>query len=320
LFCPGDRPERFGKAAAASDTVVLDLEDAVAPEHKRRARDEVVRAVRRLEPARTVVRVNSAGTPWYDDDVAALAKFPCAVVMLPMASDVAVIEGLAPRPVVALCETAAGVLAAPALAAAGNCAGLMWGSEDLLADRPGVARRASAAHARRRWAAIFPVTPATLLAWHRRLVAGKYGTSTRRTPGRLPTGPRIGRLVVRLAKDNPLSGHRRIHGELTKLGAAIAPSTVWEILHAAGIDPAPRRSGPTRIRRRQVLGGTHPGVLRRRTARAVETQFSVLNRNSEPHKVASDELDRFLAGLPDGAVARFTIGLGVPERDDPDDG
>jgi hypothetical protein len=173
---------------------------------------------------------------------------------------------------------------------------------------------------RRRWAAIFPVTPATLLAWHRRLVAGKYGTSTRRTPGRLPTGPRIGRLVVRLAKDNPLSGHRRIHGELTKLGAAIAPSTVWEILHAAGIDPAPRRSGPTRIRRKQVLGGTHPGVLRRRTAHAVETQFSVLNRNSEPHKVASDELDRFLAGLPDGAVARFTIGLGVPERDDPDDG
>ncbi len=173
---------------------------------------------------------------------------------------------------------------------------------------------------RRRWAAIFPVTPATLLAWHRRLVAGKYGTSTRRTPGRPPTGPRIGRLVVRLAKDNPLSGHRRIHGELTKLGAAIAPSTVWEILHAAGIVPAPRRSGPTRIRRKQVLGGTHPGVLRRRTAHAAETQFSVLNRNSEPRKVASDELDRFLAGLPEGAVARFTIGLGVPERDDPDDG
>ena len=140
MFCPGDRPERFGKAAAASDTVVLDLEDAIALEHKRGARDEVVRAVRRLEPARTVVRVNGAGTPWYDDDVAALAEFPCAVVMLPMASDVAVIEGLAPRPVVALCETAAGVLAAPALAAAGNCAGLMWGSEDLLADlggRPG---------------------------------------------------------------------------------------------------------------------------------------------------------------------------------------
>jgi citrate lyase subunit beta/citryl-CoA lyase len=140
LFCPGDRPERFGKAAAVSDTVVLDLEDAVAPERKRRARDEVVRAVPLLEPTRTVVRINGAGTPWYEDDLAALADFPYTVVMLPMASDVAVIERLAPRPVVALCETAAGVLAAPALAAAGNCAGLMWGSEDLLADlggRPG---------------------------------------------------------------------------------------------------------------------------------------------------------------------------------------
>ena len=60
---------------------------------------------------------------------------------------------------------------------------------------------------RRRWAAIFPITPATLLAWHRRLVAGKYDTSKRRTPGRPPTGPGITRLVVRLAKENPLWGY-----------------------------------------------------------------------------------------------------------------
>ena len=57
---------------------------------------------------------------------------------------------------------------------------------------------------RRRWAGIFPVTPATLLAWHRKLAAGKYDTGNRRTPGRPPTGPRIARLVVRLAKENPL--------------------------------------------------------------------------------------------------------------------
>src|SRR2546421_8098229 len=98
---------------------------------------------------------------------------------------------------------------------------------------------------RRRWTAVFPVTPATLLAGHRKLAANKYNTSKRRKPGRPPTVPSIARLVVRLAKENPLWGYRRIHGELTKLGLAVAPSTVWEILHAAGIDPAPRRSGPT---------------------------------------------------------------------------
>jgi putative transposase len=95
---------------------------------------------------------------------------------------------------------------------------------------------------RRCWTEIFPVTPATLLAWHRQLAASKYDTSKRRKPGRPPTVPGIARLVVRLARENPLQGHRRIHGELTKLGVTVAPSTVWEILRAAGIDPAPRRS------------------------------------------------------------------------------
>jgi citrate lyase subunit beta / citryl-CoA lyase len=141
LFCPGDRPDRFGKAAAAADSVVLDLEDAVAPEHKGQARDEVVRALPRLDPERTVVRINAAGTPWHTHDVAALAALPDVIVMLPMASDVAAIEALAPRPVVALCETAAGVLSAPALAAAGNCFGLMWGSEDLVTDLGGHPQR-----------------------------------------------------------------------------------------------------------------------------------------------------------------------------------
>ena len=111
---------------------------------------------------------------------------------------------------------------------------------------------------RRRWAEVFPVTPATLLAWHRRLAAKKYGTSKRRKPGRPPTAPGIARLVVRLAKENPLWGHRRIHGELTKLGVTVAPSTVWEILHAAGINPAPRRSGPNW---RQFLHAQAAGIV-----------------------------------------------------------
>jgi putative transposase len=57
---------------------------------------------------------------------------------------------------------------------------------------------------RRRWTGIFPVTPATLLAWHRKLAGNKYGTSKRRMPGRPPAIPAIARLVVRLAKENPL--------------------------------------------------------------------------------------------------------------------
>ena len=111
---------------------------------------------------------------------------------------------------------------------------------------------------RRRWAEVFPVTPATLLAWHRRLAARKYDTSNSRKPGRPPTVPGIARLAVRLAKENPLCGHRRIHGELAKLGVMVAPSTVWEILRAAGIDPAPRRAGPTW---RQFLHAQAAGIL-----------------------------------------------------------
>jgi transposase len=111
---------------------------------------------------------------------------------------------------------------------------------------------------RRRWTGVFPATPATLLAWHRKLAGSKYDTSKRRKPGRPPTIPSVGRLVVRLAKENPLWGHRRIHGELTKLGVTIAPSTVCEILRSAGIDPAPRRSGPTW---RQFLHNQAPGIL-----------------------------------------------------------
>jgi putative transposase len=111
---------------------------------------------------------------------------------------------------------------------------------------------------RRRWAGVFPVTPATLLAWHRRLAARKYDTSSRRQPGRPATVGSITRLAVRLAQENPLWGYRRIHGELTKLGVTVAPSTVYEILRSSGIDPAPRRDGPTW---RQFLHAQAAGIL-----------------------------------------------------------
>ena len=85
--------------------------------------------------------------------------------------------------------------------------------------------------------------PATILRWHRQLVAN-HRTSQHARPGpAIPSGVR--RLVLRMATENPNWGYRRIHGELAGLGYQIGASTVWKILNTAGIDPAPRRDGPT---------------------------------------------------------------------------
>ena len=111
---------------------------------------------------------------------------------------------------------------------------------------------------RQRWGEVFAVTPATLLAWHRRLVARKWDYTSRRRPGRPSTAAAIRKLVIRIATENPTWGHRRVQGELVKLGHRIAASTVWQILHDAGIDPAPRRSGPTW---KQFLTAQAHGIL-----------------------------------------------------------
>ncbi|WP_050993783.1 helix-turn-helix domain-containing protein [Streptomyces violaceusniger] len=84
------------------------------------------------------------------------------------------------------------------------------------------------------------------MAWHRKLVARRWDYSRqRRSPGRPPTQAAVKNLVLRLAHENSRWGHRRIQGELTQLGHPIAASTLWQILHTAGIDPAPRHTAPT---------------------------------------------------------------------------
>ncbi len=88
------------------------------------------------------------------------------------------------------------------------------------------------------------VTPDTLLRWHRRRIA-RHWTHAARGPGRPSTAIEIRRLVLRLAAENPTWGYRRIHGELASLGHRIASSTVWQILKASGIEPAPERSEVT---------------------------------------------------------------------------
>ena len=89
------------------------------------------------------------------------------------------------------------------------------------------------------------VTPETLLRWHRKRIARHWTRPPRSRPGRPPTTAELRQLIVRLAKENPTWGHRRIHGELVGLGHKIASSTVWQILKDSGIDPAPNRSEVT---------------------------------------------------------------------------
>src|SRR5439155_21430294 len=96
---------------------------------------------------------------------------------------------------------------------------------------------------------IFTVKPDALLRWYRRLVANHWTYPHR--PGRPSTTVETRRLIIRLARENPTWGYRRVHGELARLGITIAASTVWAILKKARIDPAPGRtaeSWPTFLR------------------------------------------------------------------------
>ena len=88
------------------------------------------------------------------------------------------------------------------------------------------------------------VKPATVLRWHRRLVARRWTQPPTAKPGRPPIDPELRILIVRLAEENPTWGYRRIHGELVRLGHRVAASTVWKVLRTAGVDPARDRTGP----------------------------------------------------------------------------
>jgi citrate lyase subunit beta/citryl-CoA lyase len=139
LFCPADRPERFSKAAERADAVILDLEDAVAPGNKDAAREALI--AHPLDPATTVVRVNPAQTHDFAKDLQALRDTSYRTVMLAKAEGVEDLWALNGFDVVALCETARGVLKATELAGEPNVVALMWGAEDLVASLGGTASR-----------------------------------------------------------------------------------------------------------------------------------------------------------------------------------
>jgi putative transposase len=117
---------------------------------------------------------------------------------------------------------------------------LNWADRALLATLLGVIPKA------RRHGLRLLVSPDTILRWHRDIARRRWAArSMRGKTGRPATRRNIRALVLRLARENPGWGYRRIHGELAGLGVKIAASTAWEILKKAGIEPVPRRADPS---------------------------------------------------------------------------
>ena len=136
LFLPASNPRAIAKArASAADLVILDLEDAVKAADKDQAREAAVGAVAESWPMPVAIRVNGAGSQWHSADLDALARSDARLAVLPRASSARLVrqdrEALG-KPVLAMIETAAGVLAAPEIAV--ECAGLIAGTNDLRAD------------------------------------------------------------------------------------------------------------------------------------------------------------------------------------------
>lgn len=142
LYVPGDRPERFAKAAASgADVVIVDLEDAVAADHKDAARRNAVAWLADAAPGSVEIRVNAAGTPWHEADLQALEALPAdgalRAVRLPKVESAEAVRRVATRvpvPIVCLLETALGVESAFEIARCGNVAAIGLGEADLAGD------------------------------------------------------------------------------------------------------------------------------------------------------------------------------------------
>ncbi|WEK14256.1 MAG: CoA ester lyase [Candidatus Microbacterium phytovorans] len=140
LFCPADRPERFEKALARADAVILDLEDAVGPGAKAAARGHLIDVP--IDPDRVIVRVNPTDSADFLADLATLSQTDYRTIMVAKAESSRRLGEIDPRyRLIALCETAAGVAEAEAMAALDAVVGLMWGAEDLIASLGGTSSR-----------------------------------------------------------------------------------------------------------------------------------------------------------------------------------
>jgi citrate lyase subunit beta/citryl-CoA lyase len=140
LFCPADRPERYQKALDRADAVILDLEDAVAPDDKTAARGALIDS--ELDSTRVIVRVNPPGTEAFTADLATLSQTDFRRIMVAKSESVKRLKSIDGRfEVIALCETAKGVAQADRIAALPNVSALMWGAEDLVASIGGTSSR-----------------------------------------------------------------------------------------------------------------------------------------------------------------------------------
>jgi citrate lyase subunit beta / citryl-CoA lyase len=140
LFCPADRPDRYGKALAAADGVIIDLEDGTGAGAKDTARTALLASD--LDPARVIVRVNGTDTAEHAADLAALRQTGYRTLMLPKAETRAQVDALGGHwQVIALCETPAGIVNAAQLAAAADVSAMFWGAEDLIATLGGRSSR-----------------------------------------------------------------------------------------------------------------------------------------------------------------------------------
>lgn len=139
LFCPADRPERFAKAAAVADVVILDLEDGVAAGDKVAARQALIDTP--LDPQHTVIRVNAVDTEEYAADLAALAQTAYRRIMLPKCESAEQVRSLAGYEVIVLIESPLGAVRVTESVAAENAIGVMWGAEDLVAGLGGNSSR-----------------------------------------------------------------------------------------------------------------------------------------------------------------------------------
>ncbi|WP_330250512.1 CoA ester lyase [Nocardia sp. NBC_00565] len=139
LFCPADRPERYEKAAATADVVIIDLEDGVAAADKAAARKALIDTP--LDPETTFVRINAVGTDDHGLDLAALSSTEYRRIMLPKTESALQLSSLTDCEVIALIESPLGAMTIEHAVQAHNVIGVMWGAEDLVAGLGGNASR-----------------------------------------------------------------------------------------------------------------------------------------------------------------------------------